>query len=101
MFRSFLQLQSVNTGFTSQQVLTVQLSPAGSNYRRDADYMSFYSQAMQRISAIPGVESVGAINTLPLDKGPTAGFRIEGRPPLTISGPEEIIAPSAQIIFAR
>ena len=84
LFRSFLQLQSVNTGFTSQQVLTVQLSPAGSKYRRDADYISFYSQTMQRISAIPGVESVGAINTLPLDKGPTAGFRIEGRPPLTI-----------------
>jgi predicted permease len=84
LFRSFLQLQSVNTGFTPQQVLTVRLSPAGSNYRRDADYISFYSQAMQRVSAIPGVEAVGAINTLPLDKGPTAGFRIEGRPPLTI-----------------
>jgi len=84
LFRSFLQLEAVHTGFTSQQVLTVQLSPAGSNYRRDADYMAFYSQTMQRVSAIPGVESVGAINTLPLDKGPTAGFRIEGRPPLTI-----------------
>lgn len=83
LFRSFLQLQSVNTGFTPQQVLTVRLSPAGSNYRRDADYISFYSQAMQRVSSIPGVESVGAINTLPLDKGPTAGFRIEGRPPQT------------------
>lgn len=84
LFRSFLQLQAVNTGFTSEQVLTLRLSPAGSNYRRDADYISFYSQAMQRISAIPGVDSVGAINTLPLDKGPTAGFRIEGRPPLTV-----------------
>ncbi|HEY8186780.1 MAG TPA: ABC transporter permease [Pyrinomonadaceae bacterium] len=84
LFRSFLQLQSVNTGFTSEQVLTLQLSPAGSNYRRDADYSSFYSQTMQRIKAIPGVSEVGAINTLPLGKGPTAGFRIEGRPPLTI-----------------
>ena len=39
---------------------------------------------MERISTIPGVVSVGAINTLPLDKGPTGGFRIEGRPPLTM-----------------
>jgi len=83
LFRSFLQLQAVNTGFTSQQLLTVRLSPAGSNYRGDADYIAFYNKVLQRISAIPGVESVGAINTLPLDKGPTAGFRIEGRPPLT------------------
>jgi len=84
LFRSFLRLQAVDTGFTSQQLLTVQLSPAGSNYRRDADYISFYSQTIQRVNAIPGVEAVGAINTLPLGKGPTAGFRIEGRPPLTI-----------------
>lgn len=84
LFRSFLQLQSVNTGFASDQVLTLRLSPAGSNYRRDADYISFYGQVMQRISAIPGVVSVGTINTLPLDKGPFAGYRIEGRPPLTV-----------------
>ena len=84
LFRSFLQLQSVNTGFTSEQVLTLQLSPAGANYRTDADYISFYDKTLQRISAIPGVAAVGAINTLPLRKGPQAGFRIEGRPPLTI-----------------
>jgi len=73
LFRSFLQLRSVNTGFTSQQLLTVRLSPAGSNYRRDADFIAFYSQAMQRVSAIPGVEAVGAINTLRSIKGPPPG----------------------------
>jgi putative ABC transport system permease protein len=83
LFRSFLQLQAVNTGFTPQQVLTMRLSPAGRSYRLDADYIAFYKQATERISAIPGVEAVGAINTLPLDKGPTAGYRIEGRPLLT------------------
>jgi predicted permease len=84
LFRSFLRLHSVNAGFSPQQVLTLQLSPAGSKYTRDADYISFYDQVIQRVSAIPGVQAVGAINTLPLDKGPFAGFRIEGRPPLTI-----------------
>ncbi len=84
LFRSFLQLQSVNTGFTSEQVLTLRLSPAGSNYRTDADYIAFYDKTVQRVSTIPGVAAVGAINTLPLDKGPQAGFKVEGRPPLTI-----------------
>ena len=54
LFRSFLQLQSVNAGFTPQQVLTVRLTPSGPRYARDADYMSFYSQVMQRISALAG-----------------------------------------------
>jgi putative ABC transport system permease protein len=84
LFRSFLQLQAVQTGFTSEQLLTLQLSPAGSNYRQDSDYISFYNQAMERVSTIPGVVSVGAINTLPFDKGPTGGYRIEGRPLLTV-----------------
>jgi putative ABC transport system permease protein len=83
LFRSFMQLQAVNTGFSSQQVLTARLAPAGNSYRRDSDYIAFYSQVMQRVGAVPGVSSIGSINTLPLDKGPTAGFRIEGREPLT------------------
>ncbi|MCM3870371.1 MAG: ABC transporter permease [Pyrinomonadaceae bacterium] len=83
LFRSFLQLQSVNAGFTPQQVLTARLTPSGPHYARDADYMSFYSQVMQRFSELPGVQGVGVINTLPLGKGPTAGFRIDGRPPIT------------------
>jgi putative ABC transport system permease protein len=83
LFRSFLQLQSVNAGFNPQQVLTVRLTPSGPNYSRDSVYMSFYSQVMQRISELPGVQAVGAINTLPLAKGPTAGIRIEGAPPET------------------
>ncbi len=84
LFRSFLQLQSVKTGFTPEQILTLRLAPAGANYRNDGDFINFYSQVLQRVSAIPGVERPGLINTLPLDKGPTAGFRIEGRPPLTV-----------------
>jgi predicted permease len=83
LFRSFMQLQSVNTGFKSQQLLTARLTPAGTSYRTDPDYIKFYNQTMQRISTVPGVTTVAAINTLPLDKGPQAGFRIEGRPSLT------------------
>ena len=83
LFRTFLQLQSVQSGFDPQQVLTVRLSPSGANYKTDADYSTFFGNVLQRISAIPGVKSAGLINTLPLAKGPTAGFRIEGRPPAT------------------
>jgi hypothetical protein len=72
LFRSFIQLQSVAAGFDPQQVLTVRVSPSGTNYRADSDYISFYNQVLERTASIPGVQSVGAINTLPLEKGPTA-----------------------------
>lgn len=80
LFRSFLQLQSVNTGFSPEQVLTARLTPAGPNYRENPDFAKFYNQVLEKLSAVPGVQDAGLINTLPLDKGPTSGFRVEGRP---------------------
>ncbi|MGH9840539.1 MAG: ABC transporter permease, partial [Blastocatellia bacterium] len=83
LLRSFLQLQAVNAGFTPQQVLTAKLSPSGAGYRSDPAYTNYYRRVIERVGVIPGVEAVGAINTLPLSKGPTALYRIEGRPLLT------------------
>jgi predicted permease len=83
LFRSFLQLQSVNTGFVSQQVLTARLTPSGTNYATNADLAKFYGGVIEKVGTIPGVQDVGLINTLPLYKGPTSGFRVEGRPVTT------------------
>ena len=83
LFRSFLRLQSVNTGFVSEQVLTARLTPSGPNFTQPADYVKFYTQVLDKVSALPGVQDAGLINTLPLEKGPTAGFRVDGRPILT------------------
>lgn len=83
LFRSFMRLQSVNAGFTPQQVLTAQLSPAGPKFQQNEPFSNFYNQVLERAAAIPGVQSVGLISTLPLSKGPTLGFRVEGRPILT------------------
>ncbi len=84
LFRSFMRLQAVDAGFTPQQVLTARLSPAGPQFQNDDDLIRFYEQVLERTRAIPGVQSAGAINTLPLSPGPTTGFRIEGRPVVSI-----------------
>ena len=83
LFRSFMHLQTVNAGFVAQQVLTARLSPSGTNFTEDSHYTNFYNRVMEKVSAIPGVQDVGAINTLPLSKGPTAAFRVDGRPVTT------------------
>jgi predicted permease len=83
LFRSFLRLQSVDAGFVSQQVLTARLTPSGTSYVNDADYARFYNGVIEKVSAIPGVQDAGLINTLPLFKGPTSAFRVEGRPVTT------------------
>ncbi len=82
LFRSFLSLRAVELGFRPQSVLTFRLSPSGERFREDAQYTNFYRDVAERVAVLPGVESVGFINTLPLVKGPTAGIQFEGRSPL-------------------
>jgi len=84
LFRSFLQLHAVDAGFNAQQVLTMRLSPSGTNFKEDPQFIAYYKQVEERLRSIPGVDAVGAINTLPLAKGPTLGFRIEGRPQVPV-----------------
>jgi len=84
LLRTFLHLQTVNAGFDANRILSMRLSPSGHNFKGDDPYIAYYKQVEERLRAIPGVESVGAINTLPLQKGPTLGFHIEGRPQLPI-----------------
>jgi predicted permease len=79
LFRSFIRLQAVETGFAPQQVLTARVSPSGTNFKTDSDYINFYQHVIEKVSAVPGVSDAGMINTLPLAKGPTVGFRVEGR----------------------
>jgi putative ABC transport system permease protein len=83
LLRGFLRLQAVDAGFDAGGVLTLRLAPSGPNFREDPQYVAYYRKVAERLSALPGVEAVGAINTLPLGGGPTSGFRVEGRPELT------------------
>ena len=84
LFRSFMRLQAVDAGFTPQQVLTARLSPAGPKFENEQDLINFYDRVLDRTRAIPGVQSAGVINTLPFTGGPTMGFRVEGRPIVTV-----------------
>jgi len=80
LFRSLVQLQRVSPGFDPQQVLTLRLAPSGDRYRDDPQFAAYFERVIANLSAVPGVETVGAINTLPLAPGAVTGFFIEGEP---------------------
>ena len=81
MIRSFMRLQSVQTGFQPENVLTMRVQLPRAKYAEPHQKVEFFKQAEQRIAALPGVQSVGAISYLPLT-GPAArdGFKIVGQP---------------------
>jgi putative ABC transport system permease protein len=81
MIRSFFALQSIDPGFNPHNVLSMVVSVAGTNEAEPNRREIFYRELLRKIGTLPGVNSVGAINHLPL-AGDTWGvaFRIEGRP---------------------
>jgi putative ABC transport system permease protein len=86
LIRSFGRLQGVDPGFDAQNVLTMGVSLPASKYDNDQKRVNFFRQAVAEMRALPGVESVGAVNSLPF-----AAFHsgtsvdIEGRPILPVT----------------
>ncbi len=82
MLKSFVRLQQVDPGFKSENVLTFDLALPDAKYGTEQQAKVFYGEALGRIKAIPGVESVGASSALAL-RGTnwTGDFSIEGRAP--------------------
>ncbi len=64
LINSLVRLLRVNPGFTPEKTLAVSLE-LSSKYRTKEQIAGFYQQAMQRIGALPGVETVATINLLP------------------------------------
>lgn len=79
--RSFMALRSVDAGFDPAGVLSMVVSVAGSPEAEPVRREVFYRQLIEKAGALPGVESAGGINHLPM-AGDLWGrnFVIEGRP---------------------
>jgi putative ABC transport system permease protein len=85
MSRSFLKLVGTDLGFRTQNVATATVSLFGSRYQTNRLTQSYYGQVLERLRAVPGVESAGGVDYMPLtnqgfmrllatlDSGPQAG----------------------------
>jgi putative ABC transport system permease protein len=69
LIRTFSALHSVNPGFDPHNVLTMDTSLAGSHFNQTAAITGMARQAIERMEALPGVESAAASCCLPLEGG--------------------------------
>jgi putative ABC transport system permease protein len=86
MVRSFAELQRVDPGFRPQGLLTTQVLLPRSRYGEGPKVAAFNDQLLERVSTLPGVESAGLIDAIPLGGGMSVlTFSVEGREPLPSS----------------
>jgi len=90
MIRSFINLQQVDPGFNPDNVRTIAFSLSKEKYRGKDQQAAFYTQLIERVAALPGVQVAGAACAVPFTDGwwgdfeeglklLNQGFRIEGR----------------------
>jgi putative ABC transport system permease protein len=84
MMRSFISLQKVNAGINPNRVLTFTIVP-GAKYRAPEKRVAFFQQLLDRLRAVPGVESAASNSGLPLS-GSNWGrsLTVEGFPVLSV-----------------
>jgi putative ABC transport system permease protein len=81
LLKSFASLLDVRGGFEAENVLTARVSVPASRYPGLAEVSGFFTQLVDRLGAVPGVEVAGASSGLPLAVlSGDWSFDIEGRP---------------------
>ncbi|HKA17355.1 MAG TPA: ABC transporter permease [Blastocatellia bacterium] len=81
MLRSFVKLVDVDPGFDPHNVLRLDLALPAPRYAKPERMRNFYSELLERLRSIPGVETVGATTQTPLRPGDNwSYFSIGGRP---------------------
>ncbi|HXW08674.1 MAG TPA: ABC transporter permease [Vicinamibacterales bacterium] len=83
LLQTFVNLRTVDTGFDPRGVLTARMAMQGERYSTPADLNRFYSESLERIRRIPGVEVAAVANGLPIDRA--LNLNVD-----TLDGPENI-----------
>jgi putative ABC transport system permease protein len=80
MMRSFASLTNVHPGFDPNNVLTARITLTGAAYDDTEARRRYVSQTLERLNALPGVESAALVAPMPFSGAEIGGdFKIEGR----------------------
>jgi putative ABC transport system permease protein len=80
MIRSLLLVLDVDPGFRPDHLLTMHFSMPPDRYSTNEQTAAFCRQALERISALPGVKAASFADGLPLTRIRLMRFTVEGEP---------------------
>jgi putative ABC transport system permease protein len=80
LIRTFAALRGVNPGFSTDKILTMEMSLTGTRYETSAAVNQLVRDSQRRVESLPGVVAFASTCCLPLEGGFGLPFIIEGRP---------------------
>ena len=80
LIRTFAALRGVNPGFSTDKILTMEMSLTGTRYETSAAVNQLVRDSQRRVESLPGVVAFASTCCLPLEGGFGLPFIVEGRP---------------------
>jgi putative ABC transport system permease protein len=80
LIRTFAALRAVNPGFSTDKILTMEMSLTGTRFDTSAAVDQLVRDSQRRVESLPGVVAFASTCCLPLEGGFGLPFIIEGRP---------------------
>jgi predicted permease len=90
MIRSLWKLQTIDPGFDQRNVLTLAVMVPKRQFTDPTQESQFFDEVLQRVRSLPGVESAGAVDNLPLVGGSNQPIAAEGHPLVAMSEQPEV-----------
>jgi putative ABC transport system permease protein len=84
LVKSFEGLLNINESYSPRTLLTMNLTLSDTQYAKPSSRLAFHEQVLQRLRALPGVQSAAIATDVPYSGGggvSTNTFSLEGRPP--------------------
>ena len=109
MVRSLFLLRRVDPGFQTANLLTMSISIPATKFPTPAQEASFFDRVLEQVRGVPGVESAGLVDDLPLQGGSHQPIAIEGQPAVPMAEQPEVdvrvvspgYLPSVRVPFVR
>jgi putative ABC transport system permease protein len=79
MLKSFITLNGVNLGMSTERVLAMTVNLPALRYTTPEKRNAFFEDLAERVSHLPGVESAGYANRMPMRGGWSSDVRIENQ----------------------
>ncbi len=90
MVRSLWKLQTIDPGFDQRNVLTLAVMVPRHLFTEPRQESQFVDEVLQHVRSLPGVESAGAVDDLPLIGGSNQPIAAEGHPLVALSEQPEV-----------
>lgn len=78
VWKSFAAITRVNPGIQIENTLSMVITLAPTQYDTGPKRIDYFRQLLERVSAIPGIESAGFTQTMPFSWGIPANFSVYG-----------------------